>query len=404
MAATTVTAILAATFINSLGVNTHVADTTGGYGNKTRTINAINYLGVKTLRDSPSAGALTVWPTISKATGAKFVAYMPRASPTSMQKALSYVPKLKSAGLVKYLEGANEPDTAPALAAGNSLSYAISFQQKVYATGKSLGLKVINLSVGAGWTSADGWQGNYDSIGNLVAYADFANAHTYPTVQSGMPYKTVKRINDLAQLGARGRPIFITEMGWNTASVPQATSAKHLLNGLMDAALLRNTGTYIYALFDDSSGKWGLMNNDGTPRAAGKALRNLVTLLKDPGTISPGALSFELVGMQTERRMLFRKSDGAYWLAIWDETPGARTITLKVGSTANSIKVYDPTIGTNPIQRVTNTKTASISINDRPMLIRIALGATLASAEDQLKEAAEVARQLGAELPISSAG
>jgi hypothetical protein len=391
MAATTVTAILAASFVGSLGVNTHVADTTGGYGNRINTINAINYLGVKTLRDSPSARAVTVWPAITAATGAKFIAYMPRSSPASMQKALGYVPQLKNAGLLKYLEGANEPDTAPALSAGNSLSYAASFQQKVYATGKSLGLKVINLSVGGGWTAADGWQGNYDSIGNLAAYADFANAHTYPTVQTGMPYKTVKRINDLAGLGAVGRPTFITEMGWNTASTAQATVAKNLLNGVMDAALLRNTGTYVYALFDDSSGKWGLMNNDATPRAAGKALRNLITLLKDPGTISPGSLTFDLAGMQTERRMLFRKSDGAYWLAIWDETAGARTITLKLNSTANSIKVYDPTNSTTPIQIVTNTNTASVSINDRPMLIRIALGTTLASAEDLAREAAAVA-------------
>jgi hypothetical protein len=396
MAATTVTAILTATFVGSLGVNTHVADTTGGYANRTNTINAIKYLGVKNLRDCPSARAVTVWPAVAAATGAKFIAYMPRSSPSSMQKALGYVPQLKNAGLLKYLEGANEPDTAPAMSAGNSLSYARSFQPKVYSTGKSLGLKVINLSVGAGWTSADGWQGNYDSIGNLAAYADFANAHTYPVVQTGMPYKTVKRINDLAQLGAVGRPAFITELGWNTSSAAQTTIAKNLMNGLMDAALLRNAGTYVYALFDDSSGKWGLMNNDATPRAAGKALRNLVTLLKDPGTISPGSLTFELVGMQTERRMLFRKSDGAYWLAIWDETAGARTITLKLNSTANSIKVYDPTNSTTPIQTVNNARTASISVNDRPLLIRIALGATLASAEDVMRAVGDgVARKRG---------
>jgi hypothetical protein len=380
MAATTVTALLAATFIGSLGVNTHVDYTVGAYSNRTNTINAINYLGVKNLRDSPeSSRAYTIWPAIAEATGSKFIAYMPRSSPTAMQQALNRIPQLKSAGVLNYIEGANEPETPPAIAVGNSLGYAKTFQQKVYAMGREQGLKVINLSVGAGWTAADGWQGNYDSIGNQAAYVDFANAHTYPTVTSGMPYKTVKRINDLAQLSATGRRTFITEMGWNTASFPHGICAKNLLNGLMDAALLGNAKTYIFALFDDASGAWGLMNDDGTPRLAGTAFRNLFTLLKDSGNITPGSLSFELTGVQTERRVLFRKADGAYWLAIWDEAAGARTITLKLGSNANSIKVYDPTNGTAAIQTVKNTNTASISVNDRPMLIRIAMGTTLAS-------------------------
>src|SRR6185312_2520599 len=75
MAATTVTAMLAATFIGSLGINTHVDYTSGPYSNRTITKNSINYLGVKNLRDSPeSTRAYTIWPDIARSTGAKFVA------------------------------------------------------------------------------------------------------------------------------------------------------------------------------------------------------------------------------------------------------------------------------------------------------------------------------------------
>src|SRR5262249_3687140 len=44
----------------------------------------------------------------------------------------------------------------------------------------SLGLPVINMSFGAGWTAANNWAGDYDKVGNLAAYADFTRARGDP--------------------------------------------------------------------------------------------------------------------------------------------------------------------------------------------------------------------------------
>ena len=46
--------------------------------------------------------------------------------------------------------------------------------------GQQLGLPVINMSFGAGWTAANDWHGDYGKVGDLSAYANYANAHTYP--------------------------------------------------------------------------------------------------------------------------------------------------------------------------------------------------------------------------------
>jgi hypothetical protein len=391
MAATTSTALLASVFINSLGINTHVDYTTGAYSNRTNTINAIKYLGVKNLRDSPeSSRAFTIWPQVSQAVGGKFIAYMPRLGPSDMEDALQRIPQLKSLGVLSYVEGANEPDVPAAIAKGNSLSYGANFQVKVFNMGRAQGLPVINMSPGAGWTAADGWQGNYDNIGNLAAYADYANAHTYPAVANGLPYKTVDRLNELAQLAAIGKSVIITEMGWNTATNSQTTVATNMLNGLMDAALLRNPRTYLFALFDDVSGNWGLMNADATPRVAGKALHNLVTLLGGGSASKAGSLTYELTGASTERSVLFQKQDNAYWLAVWDEVPGARTLTLKLPAAATRLAVYDPLNGTTAVKEVGNAASIAVSVDNRPMLIQIVLDATTQTASADKPVAAPV--------------
>ena len=48
----TSTALLASAFIASLGINTHLDYTVGPYSNTAVAENAINYLGVKNIRDS----------------------------------------------------------------------------------------------------------------------------------------------------------------------------------------------------------------------------------------------------------------------------------------------------------------------------------------------------------------
>jgi hypothetical protein len=359
--------------VSTLGINTHLDYTVGAYSNTAVAISAINYLGVKNLRDCPlSARAMPIWDTVADATGAKFITYMPRSSPAQMQQSLDYTPQLAAMGVLNYIEGANEPETPYPLSLGNSLAYSAYFQQKVYAMGKQYGLQVINLSVGAGWTAADGWQGNYDSIGDLSAYTDYANAHTYPAVSTNMPYKTINNLNGLAKLGAVSRPVITTEMGWNIASVNPDVVAAHLLNGIMDSAYLGDVKTYVFALFDDGSGKWGIMNDDGTPRPAGTALHNLTTILADNGsTFTAPQVTYTLAGTKgTEKTIAIAKSDGSRWLAIWDEVSAAHALTLTLPTTAQTVQVYTPKTSASPVQTASNVTSVSINLGSGPTLVK----------------------------------
>src|SRR5215469_8965621 len=191
------TAVRAYTFIDTIGVNTHIDFANYGYQNLAVTEAAINYLGLKNLRDSAQTAAdAQTWQQVAQATGAKFDDYIAEASPAGMTTDLGFVSQLASEGILNYLEGGNEEDDALPASLGNTLAITAQFQQQVYAKGHSLGLPVINMSFGTGWTAANNWAGDYGAVGDLSAYADYGNGHTYPN-PGQTPDAAIQMINAL---------------------------------------------------------------------------------------------------------------------------------------------------------------------------------------------------------------
>src|ERR1700709_1768778 len=165
-------------FVATLGVNTHIDFANYGYQNLATVEANVNFLGVKNLRDSAQTPAdAQTWLQVAQATGAKFDDYIAETSPSGMSTDLSYVNQLASEGILNFVEGGNEEDDDYPQSLGNTLQITAQFQQRVYATGKALGLPVINMSFGSGWTPANNYQGNYGAVGDLAAYADYGHSH-----------------------------------------------------------------------------------------------------------------------------------------------------------------------------------------------------------------------------------
>ena len=231
---TTLTAITASSFINGLGVNTHIDFDAYGYQNLATVESSLEYLGVKNIRDSAeSSSDLISWQQVARATGVKFDDYMPEGSPASLQAALNLVPQLAQEGILNFIEGGNEEDDSYAASQGNTLAITAQFQQQVYAMGRQLGLAVINMSFGSGWTAANNWQGDYGAVGDLSAYANYGNAHTYPN-PGQTPDAAMQMINALAPLAAAGRPVITTEIGWDNATLSQASVAQYVVDAALD--------------------------------------------------------------------------------------------------------------------------------------------------------------------------
>jgi len=259
----------------------------------------------------------------------------------------------------------------PALAAGNSIAWTASFQHQVYATGHGLGLPVINMSFGAGWTATNNWHGNYDKVGDLSAYANYANAHTYPGTGQ-LPDATIKMLNADAKLAAGSRLVITTEIGWDTAKVDAQTAARFTLDAVFDGIKDRDVKMYFYALFDDPAGKYGLMNSNGSPKPAGQALHNLTTILTDTGKAPAGSLTYGLTGTTTaDYSLLMRKSTGTFYLALWNETGPAHTVTVTLPKAAAKITVYDPLAASSPRSARTGAASIPVSLNGSPIIIAI---------------------------------
>jgi hypothetical protein len=363
--------------VESIGINTHIDFNRYGYENLDKTIGAINYLGLKNLRDSPNSnsvlGANGTWQKVADGTGAKFIAFMTQGSPQADLNSLARAKTLAGQGILNFIEGGNENDSAYSVAAGNSIAWTANFQQQVYATGQMLGIPVINMSFGAGWTAANNWQGNYDKVGDLSAWSDYANAHTYPNVGQTTD-KTMERLNGLAHLAAPLDPVITTEIGWDMRYHSEADAARYTLQAVLDGIENGNTKTYFYSLYDDASGKFGMMNADGTAKLTGKALHNLTTIMSDTAGGMPRTdlLGYTLTGTTAaDHTLLFQKSNGVFQMAVWNETGAAHDVTLTLDNVAQNIRVYHPLTGESAVYTVANTGTITFTVPNHPVIVEI---------------------------------
>jgi hypothetical protein len=242
-----------------------------------------------------------------------------------------------------------------------------------------------------------------------IDYATYGNMHAYQGGGVGDNLLVNWYIPYSRDLTGRD-PLWTTEMGYHNNTkylgggeqqgVSQRASAIYLpiafLSGF-DRGVLR---TFSYELIDEANdpnlmsgsgeGHFGLLNYNLTPKPAFKALRNLVSLLREPGgeEFKPGSLTVTFSGApNTMRYTLLQKSNGTYYLALWNDVsvyqvatneaagkdlyPSNVPVTLTL-PTRHSFTLYapnDPT-GVNPTDAYTVSATPmSITLNLPPEVL-----------------------------------
>jgi hypothetical protein len=60
-------------------------------------------------------------------------------------------------------------------------------------------------------------------------------------------------------------------------------------------------------------------------------------------------------------------------LVVWDErfTGGSDKVTVKLGAPAAAVTLFDPTIGTRPIQNLSNVSSVTLTLSNRPVIIEM---------------------------------
>jgi|GEM_PF-1468868 len=238
-----------------------------------------------------------------------------------------------SDGAVAAFEGVNEPDIQgveswiPATLLGQEELY-----NTIQADPDLQHLPILGPSIVNFW--------NLDDVGDLSDLIDFGNIHNYYAGRH--PETTGWGDNGYGSLAwhmaeaftlSGDDPIMATETGWhntvdengNYVGVPpevEATYIPRLFLTHFNAGIAR---TFLYELIDlrdrptHRESNFGLLNNDGTPQPGYYALQNLIHTLEDPGpNFDPVPLGFSLQGdTEDVHQTLLQKRDGTYFLAVW---------------------------------------------------------------------------------------
>ena len=379
----------ASAFTDSVGVNTHLGYKNQPYGTAWPLVrDRLVELGVKHVRDASyrDGTRLTdVVPHMRELTELGIRGNLLSGDPLmrygsgTIDEHLAWVKK-NVPDFVDSLEGPNEyddpsndPDWEQTLR-----TYQCEWAQKIRAD-PVLGDKPV---IGP----APGGVG-FDTLGDLTACLDAGNLHPYP----GAWAPNTSNVGDLSvQInGARkvsaSKPIWITESGYHNAincscghdPISETAAGVYVPRMFMEHFRRGIPRTYAYELIDgrsdpprrDPQRNFGLLRNDGTPKPAFTATRNLLTILADSGAAS-GGLSFEL-GCESDcgaplRHVLLRKTSGAYYLAVWAETSVWNASTRSDRSTPpqqvqlrlptrSTLEVFDPARSSDSVSRDSST-------------------------------------------------
>jgi hypothetical protein len=236
-------------------------------------------------------------------------------------------------------------------------------------------------------------------------YADYANVHNYiyhPNAPGPADNKTWDAADPTAASKVDGLfgnfgitwgrgfkgysqnqldtlPRVTTETGaWIGGAVTEELHAVNLINLYLAQFKRGYSYTSVYLLRDrtDEGGSQGLgfFNPDYTPRKAALYLHNLTTILEDTGSPQrTGKLEFAILRQPvTVHDLLLQHGDGTFQLVVWGERlAGLDQVTVQFAVRHPSVKIYDPTLGTEPVQTLTDITSIDLTLSDHPIIIAI---------------------------------
>jgi hypothetical protein len=395
----------ASDFLDTLGVNTHIPYTDGGYANISNVIADMAYLGIDETRDSISNGAsgsapLSSYIQVAQA-GVKFTITVNATTTAGLQANLALVEQLNQAvpGSVIAVEGPNEINNFPVTYNGVSgLQGALNLQKALYSMVHSnAALQGVAVDYFTGYGAGSIAQG--PDPATTSGLADYDTQHPYPN-DGTPPDLSVNPLHTLTNETAGIGPAVFTETGYSTnggttGDVNQDVQAKYSLDLLMDDAKNGIAHTDLYQLMDayqpgspQGDDGFGLFNPSNQPKEAATAIHDLTTILADTGTnastFTTTPIAYSVTGLPTTgSSMLIQKSNGAsdivVWNepAIWNESTGTETtaatqnVTVQLGATYQKVEVFDPLSSATPIKTLTNVSSVALGLTDHPLIVEV---------------------------------
>jgi hypothetical protein len=239
------------------------------------------------------------------------------------------------------------------------------------------------------------------TLGDLSAYMDAGNLHPYTGGLSPSPQHMSSERLRMAAVSGR-KPLVATEAGFHTvlsstgafAPTDEPTAANYTVRTFLEHFASGVERTYLFQLLDprlnafDPEANFGLLRNDGTPRQAFHAVKNLMAMV---GTQRPSklvALPYQIGGDTADlRHVVVQQADGQYLLFLWRtasvwnrDTKQRITVAPKRMSvwlpTASGVEVGTPLSGTGmfPVRIDAASRRAAVDVGGSPLVLRIRTG------------------------------
>ena len=375
----TVKAQPADSLANGFGIKIETSKANNNWDDHARVISALQELRVRHIRTELWANNKGQWAylnDIKAKTGATALFTMGRPNglggtvPQIVNVAATQVPNV-----IYAFEGANEWDRR---SGSNWAAEVRAHQKNLYTQLKANPVtskyKVFGPSVGG--------DDHYAQLGDVSQWLDAGNVHTYP---GGMPPSNLLDSRLAAsKVNRQAKPAVSTETGYHNAlncgcghrPASEAASAVYYPRMVLEDMRRGLSNTFGFQLIEptpDPGNKsyipnLGLIRYDWSRRPAFYAMRNLLTVMNDPGAgFTTGSLTYGVTGGGSDlRQSLFQKRDGTFVLFLWRDVSVWNTKTLQPISVAKSnvtvnlgksstVGVIRPTTSATPQQTVTGS-------------------------------------------------
>ena len=420
------TAVRTTEFLDSLGIDSTFPDRGQPID---KTIEMVKYVGFRWVRGGIE-GLSTNGPTtlqtyldLHQQTGVKF-SWGLGSGGTNLKKLIESARTVAEADALLAFEGNNEPNNWGVTYQGErgggeapSWMAVAKLQRDLYAAvkGDPLLKKYLVWSISENGAERDNVGLQFLAIpegaGTLMPagtkYADCANVHNYiyhPNSSLPTDNKTwnvadpgpackvdglcgnygrtwAKHFAGYSESELQKLPRVTTESGCTVdKNVTEEMRALNLMSLYLDQFKRGWSYTAVYILRDrtDEGGNqtYGFYKSDYAPRKAALYLHNLTTILADKGSrAKTGKLGYTIPNQPvTVHDMLLQHSDGTFQLVVWDERlTGEDAVTVNLGGARPSVKVFDPTAGTDPVQSPTKVDSLKLTLSNHPVVIAISL-------------------------------
>lgn len=405
----------AGTFLDSIGVNAAINNRGETLA---KTIDCVKYLGVRWIRSGLGLQPQD-YVDLHKATGVRYSL----GFGGDLNRFLKGARGIAEKKMLIAFEGPNEPNNWSLIyqdekgGASGSWVPVAKFQRDFYAAVKgdpalrsypvwhlseggaetdNVGLQFLAIPKGANIAMPDGTQyADAATCHNYCTHPGWGGLHDNQTWISSDPLSTCrvdglyveygktwgKQFTGYSEAELLHLPRVTTETGATIEGPITEEIQARLYLGIYLAQFKRGwSHTAMYILRDrvDEGGNqtFGFYKPDYQPRKAATYLHNLTTILADPGAIAvPRRLDYSITDQpEAVHELLLQKSDGRFCLVVWGEryvSGGTATVTVKLGKPFKKVALYDPTVGSEPFQTLTDVDAVPVTVGTNPVIIEL---------------------------------